>query len=201
MGWFSRSKTWDPGTAEPPWRGGASIYDHIKKHLLPDGGLSVGGERLPDETDDGGIKWVAGGFDGAFGHHGGGGSAKDRAKMLYRTLSVALDDAAPGKLKKLYDHLVDGAVLDFIDPLLALIIEKGALDAGRLHRAGIRSPVIRNRHMALRALSRWGIERWPSGAEAVLRATLADEPDKDVRAEIELLLAGNQIEDPHLEVS
>ena len=68
-------------------------------------------------------------------------------------------------------------------------------------RAGIRSPVIRNRHMALRALSPWGIERWPSGAEAVLRATLPEEPNKDVRDEIELLLAGKQIEEPKLEVS
>ncbi len=95
MGWFSRSKTWDLGTAEQPWQGAASIHEHMEKHLLPSGRLDAGGERLPDEKDNGGIKWVAGGLDGAFGHHGGGGSEKDRAKMLYRALSVALDDAAP----------------------------------------------------------------------------------------------------------
>jgi hypothetical protein len=137
MGWFSRSKTWELGTAGHPWQGAASIYEHIKKHLLPDGRLDTGGERLPDEKDDGGIKWVAGGLDGAFGHHAGGGSEKDRAKMLYRALSVALDDAAPAKLKKLYDHLLDGSVLDFIDPVLELIIEKQDLDAGRLHELAL----------------------------------------------------------------
>ncbi len=137
MGWFSKSKTWELGTAEYPWQGKASIYEHIKKHLLPGGRLDTGGERLPDEKDDGGIKWVAGGLDGAFGHHGGGGSEKDRAKMLYRALSVALDHAAPAKLKKLYDHLLDGSVLDFIDPVLALIIEKQDLDAGRLHQLAV----------------------------------------------------------------
>jgi hypothetical protein len=137
MGWFSRSKTWDLSTVEHPWQGAASIHEHIKKHLLPGGGLDAGGERLPDEKDDGGMKWVAGGLDGAFGHHGAGGSEKDRARMLYRTLSVALDDAAPAKLKKLYDYLLDGAVLDFIDPLLALITEKQALDAGRLHQLAV----------------------------------------------------------------
>jgi hypothetical protein len=132
MGWFSRSKTWELSSTEHPWEGAASIYEHIKKHLLPGGGLDPDGERLPDERDDGGLKWVAGGFDGAFGHHAGGGSEKDRAKMLYRALSVALDDAAPAKLERLYEHLVDGEVLDFIDPLLALIVEKKGLDAGRL---------------------------------------------------------------------
>jgi hypothetical protein len=137
MGWFSKSKAWDLGTVAQPWQGAASIYEHIKKHLLPGGGLDAAGERLPDEKDDGGIKWVAGGFDGAFGHHGGGGSEKDRAKMLYRALSVALDDAAPVKLQKLYDHLLDGSVLDFIDPILALIVEKQDLDAGRLHQLAV----------------------------------------------------------------
>jgi hypothetical protein len=82
MGCFSRSKTWELGTAEYPWQGKASMYEHIKKHLLPGGRLDTGGERLPDEKDDGGIKWIAGGLEGAFGHHGGGGSEKDRAKML-----------------------------------------------------------------------------------------------------------------------
>ena len=137
MGWFSRSKTWELGTVEHPWQGTGSIYEHIKQHLLPGGGLEAGGERLPDEKDDGGIKWVAGGLDGAFGHHGGGGSEKDRAKMLYRALSVVLDDAAPGKLRKLYDYLLDGSVLDFIDPLIELIIEKRDLDAERLHQLAV----------------------------------------------------------------
>ena len=55
--------------------------------------------------------------------------------------------------------------------------------------------------MALRALSAWGVERWPSSAEGVLRATLADELDEGVREEIELVLAGKQIGEPKLEES
>src|SRR5262249_5846463 len=141
MGWFSRSKgpgAWGLGAAELPWQGAPSIYTHVENHLRPDGGgLSAEGERLPDEKDDGGLKWVAGGLDGAFGHHAGGGYEKDRAKMLYRALTVALQDAAPTKLKTLYAHLLDGSVLDFIDPLLALIVEKQELDPERLEQLAV----------------------------------------------------------------
>jgi hypothetical protein len=137
MGWFSRSRKWELSTVAPPWQDAPSIYEHIRKHLLPDGALDAAGERLPDDKADGGLRWVAGGLDGAFAHHGGGGSEKDRAKMLYRALSVVLDDAAPGKLKKLYDQLLAGSVPDFIDPLLSLIIEKQKLDAERLHQLAV----------------------------------------------------------------
>ena len=68
-----------------------------------------------------------------------------------------------------------------------------------LIRAGIRSPVVRSRHMALRALSLWGKDRWPAGADELLRATLDDEPVAEVRAEFETLLAGKQIEDPEID--
>lgn len=62
-------------------------------------------------------------------------------------------------------------------------------------RTGARSPVVRNRHMALRALSPWGKDRWPTEAPALLERALQEEPDEDVRSEIETLLAGKQLED------
>jgi hypothetical protein len=66
----------------------------------------------------------------------------------------------------------------------------------RLIRAALRSPVVRNRHMALRALSSWDREDWPNDARPLLEQALREEPDGDVRTEIETLLAGKQIEDP-----
>jgi hypothetical protein len=54
--------------------------------------------------------------------------------------------------------------------------------------------------MALRALSPWGMEQWPPDAKALLESTLKDEPDEDVRKEIETLLAGKEIEEPQLHV-
>jgi hypothetical protein len=137
MGWLWKPKTggpWDLASVERPWRQDIpSIYAHITAHISPGmKGLTEGGARLPDEKDDGGLKWAAGGLDGAFGHHGGGRSDKSRRAMLYRAIGVVLEDASALKLGKLYDQLMDDGVLDFIDPLLARISETRDLDAKRL---------------------------------------------------------------------
>ena len=136
MGWFrksDRSGKWDLESVVHPWDGRTAIYAHIKEHIAPGViGLTDGGDRLPDEKDDGGFKWVAGGLDGAVGHHVGGGSDKSRASVLHRALKVVLDDASAVKVKTLYDQLLQVSLLGFIDPLLRRIIEKQDLDADRL---------------------------------------------------------------------
>ncbi len=140
VGWFWKSKNgaWDLANVERPWRDGVSIYSHISEHVAPDAvGLREGGNRLPDEVDDGDIKWAAGALDGAFGHHGGGGNETTRARMLHRALKVVLDDASSGKIRKLYDQLLGAGVLEFIDPLLQLIVEKQDLDAERLEELAV----------------------------------------------------------------
>jgi hypothetical protein len=67
-------------------------------------------------------------------------------------------------------------------------------------RAGMRSPVVRNRHMALRALSSWDQKTWPSDAKVLLLDSLRDEPKEDVRDGIQTLLAGKKLEQPRLQV-
>ncbi len=54
--------------------------------------------------------------------------------------------------------------------------------------AALRSPVIRHRHAALRALAGWPRTDRPAEVEAALRAAAAIEPDNDVREEIGQLL-------------
>jgi hypothetical protein len=54
--------------------------------------------------------------------------------------------------------------------------------------AGLNSPVVRNRYMALRALSEWEKARWPAEAGAALSAARAREPDEKVRARMDRLL-------------
>jgi hypothetical protein len=139
MGRSSNSKgAWDLGAIERPWQDAPSIYVHIAKHLSSDGkGLTEDGARLPDEKDDGGLKWVAGGLDGAFGHHGGGGAKKDRARMLHRALTVVLEDATAPKLTKLYQQLLDDSAIDYVDPLAQLIVQKQDLDAERLEELAV----------------------------------------------------------------
>ncbi|MGN7875928.1 hypothetical protein ACTJKJ_20405 [Roseateles sp. 22389] len=58
-----------------------------------------------------------------------------------------------------------------------------------LVEAGLRSPVIRNRNMALRVLAAWGRRQWPESAQALLSQALRDEPNDDVRGRIAELLA------------
>ena len=60
--------------------------------------------------------------------------------------------------------------------------------------AGLRSPVVRNRNMALRALSEWGRANWPDEAERALRRAEDAEPERDVRRKIENVLAGRPLE-------
>lgn len=61
-----------------------------------------------------------------------------------------------------------------------------------LIQAGLRSPVIRNRNMALNALSSWSREHWPPDAIMVLRDAARLEPDEEVRERFRELLGGER---------
>jgi hypothetical protein len=56
--------------------------------------------------------------------------------------------------------------------------------------AGLCSPVVRNRNLAVRALSQWGQSNWPPEARAALTAALAAEPDDSARRRMANVLAG-----------
>ena len=124
---------WNLEAVERPWRGGPSIHDHIRAHIAPGRpGLTEGGEELPDERDDGELRWVAGGMDGAFGHHGGGGGDARRARKLHGALRAVLRDLSPAALKRFYELLLDGSAIDAMDPLLDRAAERQDLAADRL---------------------------------------------------------------------
>lgn len=63
-----------------------------------------------------------------------------------------------------------------------------------LVRAGLASPVVRNRNLALRALAAWGPAACPPGVRALLRHAEATEPDADVRERIRAVLENRRIE-------
>ena len=56
--------------------------------------------------------------------------------------------------------------------------------------AALRSPSVRNRHSALRALAAWGRHAWPPEAEPALRAAAEGDPNDGVREAAAKLLAG-----------
>lgn len=129
---------WDLAAAEPPWDSEVSILAHVAAHLDPSGrGLLEGGDDLPDEPDDGGVRWAAGARDGVSSHHGSGGHEQSRARMIARALRVVLEDASPVKLKRLYEQLLQGGALEYIDPLLDLLAEEQGLDGDRLEELAL----------------------------------------------------------------
>lgn len=55
--------------------------------------------------------------------------------------------------------------------------------------AGLRSPVVRNRNMAINALEGWGNDALPSEATLALENAIAIEPDSDIKKRLQSLLA------------
>lgn len=63
----------------------------------------------------------------------------------------------------------------------------------KLIKTGLRSPVVRNRNMAVRALAAWDRAALPTEAEAVLTLAIVEEPDDRIRETIRKVLAGEEI--------
>ncbi len=63
-----------------------------------------------------------------------------------------------------------------------------------LIQVALRSPVVRNRTMAIRALSGWGQDCWPEEARGFLEAAEEREPDDEVKEAIRRLLDGQPLE-------
>jgi len=64
----------------------------------------------------------------------------------------------------------------------------------RLIRAGLSSPVVRNRNMAIRALAAWPLETWTGEMHSFVRDVYDIEPQERVRKSLEKLLAGGSSE-------
>ncbi|MCB9658674.1 MAG: hypothetical protein H6726_13575 [Sandaracinaceae bacterium] len=60
--------------------------------------------------------------------------------------------------------------------------------------AALRSPVVRNRNMAVRTLAAWPRSAWPPGAAAALELARDEEPADDVRERIAATLTGQGLD-------
>jgi len=65
---------------------------------------------------------------------------------------------------------------------------------GGLIEIGLRSPVVRNRHGALKVLAAWGQPNWPEGMEHRLAEALDREPDDKVRESIQKVIDGENMD-------
>jgi hypothetical protein len=79
--------------------------------------------------------------------------------------------------------------LDYVLQDLRRFPGKGAI----LIEAGLKSPVVRNRNMAVNALSAWSRENWPSGLKEALEQAAGCELKEDVRERMQKVLRGEQL--------
>jgi hypothetical protein len=123
--------------ARPPWEGRVAIYEHITSHLDSTGTrLTDAGDTLPDEdvrSDNGGLKWISGGQDGAGGRHfGGGGDIETASKVSELVVRIARRNARADQIE-LYQVLIPDGLLDYLDPALERIAKVGVQPQPHLH--------------------------------------------------------------------
>jgi hypothetical protein len=64
---------------------------------------------------------------------------------------------------------------------------------GALIEAGLKSPVVRNRNMAVAALAAWSRGEWPGGLDRALERAAGCEPNEDVRERMQKVLRGEPL--------
>jgi hypothetical protein len=79
--------------------------------------------------------------------------------------------------------------LDFVLQELRRFPGRGA----KLIEAGLNSPVVRNRNMAVTALAGWPRGEWSDGLEKSLQQAAGDEPDEGVRERMQMALKGEPL--------
>jgi hypothetical protein len=58
-----------------------------------------------------------------------------------------------------------------------------------LIRAGLQSPVVRNRNWSLRVFKNWSRQDWPSDARVILQTAVEREPDEDLKKDLQTCLS------------
>ncbi|SFM37991.1 hypothetical protein SAMN03159341_12945 [Paenibacillus sp. 1_12] len=113
----------------PLWEGKSSIYSYIKEQ-----GESVDGSLPDDEEFWSGSKmmWVAGGLDGAFGHHAGPGKMTEEALELAHLLAKQSRKPKNSTRKALYAKLVKTDIGGMIDVILNEVRKQPGIQPGAL---------------------------------------------------------------------
>ncbi len=68
-----------------------------------------------------------------------------------------------------------------------------------LIQAGLQSPTVRNRNMAIQALAAWNRTTWPVEAEPLLKLAIKLEPNDQTRENMAKTLAGESLETINIE--
>lgn len=117
----------------------------------------------------------------------------DRIQMVieFAEASLDLEGIATGAADELGlgREFERHSCLDFVLQELRRFAGEGLL----LIEAGLKSPVVRNRNMAVAALAAWSTIEWPSSLVRSLEEAIGCEPDDDVRERMQKVLSGEPL--------
>ncbi|MFD1175353.1 limonene hydroxylase [Paenibacillus puldeungensis] len=118
----------------PLWEGKTSIYSYIREQ-----GEAVDGSLPDDEEFWAGSKfrWVAGGLDGALGHHAMTSEKKEKAQELARRLAKHFRKPKNSTRKLLYAELVETDIGSMIDDILAEVRKMPGIRPGAVYDEAI----------------------------------------------------------------
>lgn len=136
FGRTNRSQERDSDATFPiPWEGQRqSIYRFLSHYTQGSEPLPESAQTLPDEnTQQGELRWVAGGMDGAFGHHGGSAVAEATADKILEALGAAANTPSLENVQRLYGLLRDEPTIDYIDGLIEKLPHERAISAQNVH--------------------------------------------------------------------
>ncbi|THF84424.1 limonene hydroxylase [Cohnella fermenti] len=121
-----------------PWAEGASIYETIRSKIDERGRLQD--DKLPDDEsywEGRPLRWVAGGLDGALGHHAGGGKDEEKVTETLRLLAHLSRKPNLKTRRAAYLKLMQADVLSVIDPLLEALRHAPGLNAQNLYNEAL----------------------------------------------------------------
>lgn len=116
--------------AREPWAGQTSIYSYIREQ-----GEALDGSLPDDEAFWAGseIRWVAGGLDGALGHHAAAsGELSDGARELVDLLAKQSRKPSRRKRAVIYNRLMKSDIIGQIDAVLGAVRKHPGMQPGPL---------------------------------------------------------------------
>ncbi|MCA0294944.1 MAG: hypothetical protein LCH96_06455 [Actinobacteria bacterium] len=114
---------------------GQPIYDFLLARLDATGRLADSGVELPDVARMAGadsLRWVAGGLDGALGHHAAGAPDLPTALRVADLIIAAADDPSPELLDQIARTVAAERALEYVDAMIARLAQLEA-DPVRVH--------------------------------------------------------------------
>lgn len=126
------------GAKKAPWADKVSIYSYIQAQVEEQGKLVD--YSLPDDEEfwqGSKVRWVAGGIDGAFGHHSSSTkSLTEELRELVKLLAKQTRKPSQSKRKAIYEKLIKQEISGVIDAVLDELRKQPSVQPSQLFHEG-----------------------------------------------------------------